>query len=185
MASLSPIIVKICDFGVSKQVADGVVLRTSAGTFGYMAPEISDDFLYSNTSVYTKAVDIWSLGCLIYEIITKEMPFDPDTDKIREYMRKRIRFPKAKLVEKKATPAAIKFITSLLRPSPEKRLTAEQALKDTWLKVEEEAHVQRQERREEDTWERSLDQAIVADSKPKQDQTSNCEHPHTYTLWRD
>lgn len=123
--------VKISDFGVSKQTA-GTSLRTMVGTISYMAPEILDDYFSSYTSVYTNAVDIWSLGCLIHDIVTKETPF-PDTRKLEDYVRGRIPFPRTKLIETRASSATIEFISKLLLPLPGKRLTAIQALNDPWL----------------------------------------------------
>lgn len=72
-----PVWVKISDFGISKRVLDGQTeLRTRAGTEGYVAPEVfgllEDD---SESSSYTSAVDIWSLGCLLHYLLTRELPF--------------------------------------------------------------------------------------------------------------
>lgn len=134
--------VKISDFGVSKQTV-GTSLRTMVGTISYMAPEILDDYFSSYTSVYTNAVDIWSLGCLIHDIVTKETPF-PDTKKLEDYVRGRAPFPVKKLVEARASSTAVEFIARLLLPVPGKRLTAEQALKDSWLNGMNEGYAQAQ-----------------------------------------
>ncbi|KAL4454237.1 hypothetical protein ABPG74_012194 [Tetrahymena malaccensis] len=56
----------ITDFGVSS-IYD---LKSTVGTINYMAPEI----LKFQTS-YDKAVDIWSFGCIMYEIIYNEQLF--------------------------------------------------------------------------------------------------------------
>ena len=57
-------LIKIGDFGISK-ILDGTdYAKTFAGTFSYMAPEIIKGEKYS------KKVDIWSLGCIIYELCT-------------------------------------------------------------------------------------------------------------------
>lgn len=135
MVSLSPIIVKITDFGISKQAGDNTALRTVAGTNGYMAPEILG-FLSFGASAYTTAVDIWSLGCLVFTILTGKTPF-PEVAELHDYIQSRASFPKAKL-EKKASPMAILFINRLMMPHPESRLTAEQALQDVWLDIEKE-----------------------------------------------
>jgi serine/threonine protein kinase len=55
---------KLGDFGVAKAVADG--LRTRVGTMAYMAPELID----AKIGKYTSAVDMWSLGCVVYWVLT-------------------------------------------------------------------------------------------------------------------
>lgn len=134
MVSHFPLVVKISDFGISKQTGDDTALRTAAGTAPYTAPEVFG-YLSSETSVYTSAVDIWSLGCLVHIMITKELLF-PDTLKLLQYIQS-ASFPKKKLLEKNATSAAIRFIASLTLLRPEKRFTVEQALRDPWFSTEE------------------------------------------------
>lgn len=134
MVSLSHPVVKISDFGITKQVSDSTELRTTVGTFGYTAPEALG-YLSSETSVYTYAVDIWSLGCVVHAIITKETPF-PETRKLLDYTQGRILFPRTKLMEKGVSSTAIDFITSLVTAQPENRLTADEALETLWLNTE-------------------------------------------------
>lgn len=54
--------VKIGDFGISKVLGETINLHTFAGSLHYMAPEIHSNQKYGNK------VDIWSLGCLLWEI---------------------------------------------------------------------------------------------------------------------
>lgn len=55
--------VKIGDFGLARHLTQGELAKTSAGTPLYFSPEIAD-----NKSYDTK-VDVWSLGCCVYELM--------------------------------------------------------------------------------------------------------------------
>lgn len=124
--------VKITDFGISKRFGENAELQTVVGTNGYAAPEIWGH-LSSDTSIYTNAVDIWSLGCLVYAIIAGKPPFRDPRD-LRDYVQSRIRFPRKELIEKGTSLTAIRFILDLMRVWPDDRLTAEQALNSKWLR---------------------------------------------------
>jgi serine/threonine protein kinase len=52
----------VADFGVSKILIPGTELHTDVGTPYYQAPEILDKAI----PTYTKQVDIWSMGILLY-----------------------------------------------------------------------------------------------------------------------
>lgn len=63
--------VKIADFGLAKELSSKSQLaQTNLGTPYYMAPEII------NEKDYDEKADIWSLGCLIYELAALKPPFD-------------------------------------------------------------------------------------------------------------
>ncbi|KAI8334196.1 kinase-like domain-containing protein [Chlamydoabsidia padenii] len=62
--------VKLADFGFSKKVTD--LTWTVCGTPDYLAPEII------RSQGYTKAVDWWSFGVLIYEMVMGEAPFQAE-----------------------------------------------------------------------------------------------------------
>lgn len=66
--------VKLGDLNVSK-VNKGGLLRTQTGTPYYACPEVWKDMPYDHRS------DIWSVGCVLYEIITKMPPFRASTMK--------------------------------------------------------------------------------------------------------
>ena len=65
--------VKLGDFGLSKILQSHDFASTYVGTPFYMSPEICAAERYSLYS------DIWSLGCIIYELCTKEPPFNART----------------------------------------------------------------------------------------------------------
>ena len=57
--------IKIGDFGISRQLdSENKYAQTQVGTILYMAPEIIEG------NKYTSKVDIWSLGCILYELCT-------------------------------------------------------------------------------------------------------------------
>jgi NIMA (never in mitosis gene a)-related kinase len=62
--------VKLGDFGLSKIIASHDFASTYVGTPFYMSPEICAAERYSHHS------DIWSLGCIIYELASRGVPFD-------------------------------------------------------------------------------------------------------------
>lgn len=155
MASIHPIWVKITDFGISKRTKD-TLLRTSCGTSGYLAPELLGIFPGKRT--FTHALDIWSLGTMVYEMCTSIKPFhcledcaetnasvdtglenfveEPliDMESLIEYCKGSIDLPSKALEEVKMSVEGISFIKSLLAGIPEDRATADCALKSPWLK---------------------------------------------------
>jgi serine/threonine protein kinase len=58
----SETLIKVADFGVSKILRPGTQMDTRVGTEYYRAPEIMD----APSHAYTKQVDIWSMGILLY-----------------------------------------------------------------------------------------------------------------------
>ncbi|KAK4466712.1 G2-specific protein kinase nim-1 [Cladorrhinum samala] len=65
--------VKLGDFGLSKVMQSHDFASTYVGTPFYMSPEICA------AEKYTLKSDIWSLGCIIYELCTREPPFNAKT----------------------------------------------------------------------------------------------------------
>ena len=62
-------VVKICDFGISKFLTQTNAM-TTVGTAHYMSPEVVEG------KAYNKKSDVWSLGCILYELITLKRAFD-------------------------------------------------------------------------------------------------------------
>lgn len=65
--------VKICDFGVSRFTKKGNYIKEQCGTPAYIAPEIIKDKGYEGFSA-----DLWSLGVLLYVMISGTFPFTAD-----------------------------------------------------------------------------------------------------------
>jgi serine/threonine-protein kinase CHEK2 len=62
--------VKISDFGLSKILSEAS-MKTVCGTNLYVAPEVLDG------GPYTSKVDIWSLGCMLFAMLSGNVPFSP------------------------------------------------------------------------------------------------------------
>ncbi|KAF3851945.1 hypothetical protein F7725_005300, partial [Dissostichus mawsoni] len=68
--------IKLTDFGLCKEsIHDGTVTHTFCGTIEYMAPEIL------TRSGHNRAVDWWSLGALMYDMMTGSPPFTAENRK--------------------------------------------------------------------------------------------------------
>ena len=73
--------IKLCDFGFACPLRTLGSLSDGCGTIVYLAPEIASG--YKNAS-HGYPVDWWSLGCIIYEMVTGDAPFG-DTDKDNKF----------------------------------------------------------------------------------------------------
>ncbi|CAH1155852.1 unnamed protein product [Phaedon cochleariae] len=62
-------VIKIGDFGISKILLNENMAKTVIGTCNYLAPELCDGKSYNSKS------DIWSLGCILYELCEMEKMF--------------------------------------------------------------------------------------------------------------
>lgn len=162
IASLEPIWVKIADFGASKRTK-GTALHTQIGTRGYTAPEILGLITPGeNSGGYNNGVDMWSLGCVVHELLTTEIPFleaghtetlmsgldtevvnvipQPNFRALKAFCDGKTNFPTEILRLSGASDAAVAFVKSLLIPIPGSRAAAERALQSQWL-FQEEDHV--------------------------------------------
>jgi serine/threonine protein kinase len=65
---------KLCDFGVSRTLSPHKIVQEQCGTPAYLAPEIVKDEGYSGFKA-----DVWSLGVLLYVLVSGVMPFRAST----------------------------------------------------------------------------------------------------------
>ncbi|XP_076338043.1 ribosomal protein S6 kinase beta-1-like [Tachypleus tridentatus] len=105
--------VKLTDFGLCKEsIQDGVITHTFCGTIEYMAPEIL------MRSGHAKAVDWWSLGALMYDMLTGAPPFTAENRKktIEKILKCKLNLPPY------LTPDARDLIRKLLKRQVSQRL---------------------------------------------------------------
>eukprot|EP01102_Stenamoeba_stenopodia_P000837 TRINITY_DN10788_c0_g1_i1.p1 TRINITY_DN10788_c0_g1~~TRINITY_DN10788_c0_g1_i1.p1 ORF type:complete len:451 (+),score=152.51 TRINITY_DN10788_c0_g1_i1:58-1410(+) len=126
--------IKLTDFGVSRSFGDEELMKTLVGTPQYLAPEIIKKGRGSQEG-YTVAVDMWSLGVILYVLLSGFPPFqEGDYNRILT-ANFSFKYPEWKTVSE----AAKDLITKLLTADPDKRYTAKQTLAHPWLTGEEEA----------------------------------------------
>mmetsp|Transcript_38638 Transcript_38638/g.109276 ORF Transcript_38638/g.109276 Transcript_38638/m.109276 type:complete len:369 (-) Transcript_38638:409-1515(-) len=72
--------VKIADFGLSKILDPQTLLKTICGSPQYVAPEVLA--VGESAYDYTPAVDMWSVGVILFILLSGYSPFDDDNDQI-------------------------------------------------------------------------------------------------------
>ncbi|TFK34507.1 kinase-like domain-containing protein [Crucibulum laeve] len=126
VASLSPPVVKIADWGMATFAPPGVGLTTSCGSPHYASPEV-----VSGRSYHGTAADIWSCGVVLYTLLTGTLPFnDRRTKKLLE---------KIKVGEYDIPcwidPRAQNLLGRMLVVDPEERITMREILAHPWMRT--------------------------------------------------
>jgi WNK lysine deficient protein kinase len=103
------VVVKIGDFGLSREIANGEEAESKLGTPAYTAPEV-----YNGR--YTTAVDIWSFGLCVLEMVTGETPYSECANIGAIYLKVSAHGLPAAL-SKVADPVIADFITLCLVPA--------------------------------------------------------------------
>ena len=108
--------------------------HTQVSTQGYSAPEVLGLDSNSETSEYTNSVDIWSLGCVIYELLAGTKLFASE-GQVSRYFFGKLPFPedKLKVLSPPTDNLGISLLKSMLLIQPEDRPTAAGALSHRWL----------------------------------------------------
>jgi len=116
--------VKLTDFGFSNKFDPGQRLQTSCGSLAYSAPEI-----LLGDSYDAPAVDIWSLGVILYMLVCGTAPFQEanDSETLTMIMDCKYSFPSH--ISQKCKS----LISRMLQREPEVRASLEDIVNDTWL----------------------------------------------------
>lgn len=130
----SEITFKLTDFGFAKIIEAGSKASTICGSPAYMAPELFEEIPYGF------AVDMWSLGVILYECLTGKYPFEYDQqqanayDMVRSYYRRNkiLNFTKSDLGSEELDS----LFSGLIKRTSTERMTVEEILDHPFLKKE-------------------------------------------------
>ena len=126
--------VKLADFGLAKIIGEESFTTTLCGTPSYVAPEILEQ---SNRRRYTRAVDIWSLGVVLYICLCGFPPFSdelysPENPYTLSQQIKMGRFDYPSPYWDSIGDPALDLIDRMLTVDVEKRITVEECLEHPW-----------------------------------------------------
>ncbi|XP_060781820.1 MAP/microtubule affinity-regulating kinase 3a isoform X3 [Neoarius graeffei] len=116
--------IKIADFGFSNQFTLGNKLDTFCGSPPYAAPELFQGKKYDGPEV-----DVWSLGVILYTLVSGSLPFDGQN--LKE-LRERVLRGKYRIPFYMSTDCE-NLLKRFLVLNPAKRGTLEQIMKDRWI----------------------------------------------------
>merc|ERR1719414_2050868 len=124
--------IKIADFGFSNEFIPGNKLDTFCGSPPYAAPELFQGKKYDGPEV-----DVWSLGVILYTLVSGSLPFDGST--LRE-LRERVLRGKYRIPFYMSTDCE-NLLKKFLVLNPSRRASLEVIMKDKWMNMgfEEEA----------------------------------------------
>jgi len=126
--------VKIIDFGFAIILPSKFSLTNSAvGTFMYMDPKIIAEFnsqaLVDKSRGYGKEADIWSLGCICYELFRGKFPFEASTfdELVSKINQGRYKLPRTASLE------IVSFLDKMLKYEGKDRLSARELSNQPFL----------------------------------------------------
>ncbi|XP_050682599.1 serine/threonine-protein kinase par-1-like [Leptidea sinapis] len=128
--------IKIVDFGLSNIWSSGGLLRTPCGSLEYAAPE-----LFVDGRRYGPEVDLWSIGVIVYGMVTGGLPFAATEVGGAGGSRPQLRATIARGFTRKQRAALTcvsseckLFIQQLLEPKVEIRMKIDEAARHRWIK---------------------------------------------------
>lgn len=123
--------IKLIDFGLAAH--DRKFMNTVCGTPKYVAPEvvtICEQPKPQTSMGYTKEVDLWSLGVVLYALLTGMVPFDENRNIFAQIKSGRYLWPSLP----KPSTEAVDLVDQLLQVNVQNRITIEKIFQHPWLK---------------------------------------------------
>ncbi|XP_022130090.2 SNF-related serine/threonine-protein kinase isoform X1 [Pieris rapae] len=117
-------VVKLTDFGFSNKFCPGQKLETSCGSLAYSAPEI-----LLGDSYDAPAVDVWSLGVILYMLVCGQAPFQEANDSETLTMIMDCKYT----IPPNISNSCKRLIGRMLVREPEKRATLSEIATDPWV----------------------------------------------------
>lgn len=122
--------IKLTDFGCSRkyneELTETGMISSMKGSLMWMAPEVMKQ------SGYGRKADIWSLGCVVIEMLTAKPPWAEAENQINLMMKVAI-FNEIPLIPEGISPECKDFLLSCLRKDPKNRPTAAELLSHNFI----------------------------------------------------
>ncbi|KAH7888959.1 kinase-like domain-containing protein [Phlebopus sp. FC_14] len=125
-----PPVVKVADFGLAKVVDSLTFLKTMCGTPSYLAPEV----VLQTDQGYSHLVDSWSVGVIVFSMLTSSSPFvEDDTQRDIKVRIAERTIEWDTLDQANVSDLAKDFIRQLLEYDPGRRMSLTAARRHPWL----------------------------------------------------
>eukprot|EP00413_Alexandrium_margalefii_P011516 CAMPEP_0204552242 /NCGR_PEP_ID=MMETSP0661-20131031/26487_1 /ASSEMBLY_ACC=CAM_ASM_000606 /TAXON_ID=109239 /ORGANISM="Alexandrium margalefi, Strain AMGDE01CS-322" /LENGTH=253 /DNA_ID=CAMNT_0051559249 /DNA_START=21 /DNA_END=780 /DNA_ORIENTATION=+ len=126
---------KIADFGLARKNMQSKDCKTFCGTPHYFAPEVINTFRERESGQsmgYGKTVDMWSLGVILYVLLSGIPPFEEE-GLYEQIVEGRYEFDVREWTA--VSPEAKELVRGLMTVNPKQRLTIQQAFEGRWLRL--------------------------------------------------